>query len=293
MRLRGFLRVLFAVAAFGVVAPAQSAAPVAPLDPVKAKLVPELRAVAPGTTLWVDLHLDIEPGWHTYWRNPGDSGLPTEIAWTLPPGFAAGDIVWPVPERFVASGIGNYGYSRAVDLLSRADRSTAAARTRAARIEANASWLVCSEICIPGEAKLSLAHCRSAPARHRPTPAQPALFAAARKRVPKPAASPRLAAVGKEIRLTVPATASTGLDQSERHVLSGRGQHRRCRRRAENRAPRRRASMCCCNGQTARPRRADKLDGVLVCAARTAAPSAPIRSRQPRRRAAGPRATPR
>src|SRR5437016_5218002 len=83
--------------------------------PVTARLVPELAAISPGATLWIDLHLDIAPGWHTYWRNPGDSGLPTEIAWTLPAGFNAGDIVWPVPERFVASGIGNYGYSRAVD----------------------------------------------------------------------------------------------------------------------------------------------------------------------------------
>src|ERR1041384_656566 len=97
--------------------PARAAAPVPPTDPVQAKLVAEANAVAPGTTLWVDLHLDIAPGWHTYWRNPGDSGLPTEIAWTLPPGFSAGDIVWPVPERFVSNGIGNYGYSRAVDLL--------------------------------------------------------------------------------------------------------------------------------------------------------------------------------
>src|SRR5947209_13140595 len=94
-----------------------SAGPATDPHPVTARLVPELSAVAPGATLWIDLHLDIAPGWHTYWRNPGDSGLPTEIAWTLPPGFAAAAIVWPVPERFVASGIGNYGYSRAVDLL--------------------------------------------------------------------------------------------------------------------------------------------------------------------------------
>src|SRR3954468_16806829 len=212
MRLRGFLRVLFAVAAFGVLAPAQSAAPGAPLDPVKAKLVSELRAVAPGTTLWVDLHLDIEPGWHTYWRNPGDSGLPTEIAWTLPPGFAAAAIVWPVPERFVASGIGNYGYSRAVDLLVPIEVPQQLDPGADARIEANASWLVCAEICIPGGAKLSLAlPVGAAPAS--PDPDATALFAAARKRVPTPASfTAGFAAVGKEIRLSVPATASTGLD---------------------------------------------------------------------------------
>src|SRR6476646_5612198 len=72
---------------------------------------PEGAAIVPGKTLWVDLHLDIAPGWHTYWRNPGDSGLPTEISWKLPSGFSAGEIAWPVPQRFVENAIGNYGYS--------------------------------------------------------------------------------------------------------------------------------------------------------------------------------------
>ena len=95
-----------------------AAAPLArAAEPVAARLVPESAGISPGTTLWVDLHLDIAPGWHTYWRNPGDSGLPTELAWTLPAGFTAGDIVWPVPERFVVGTLGNYGYRDAVDLL--------------------------------------------------------------------------------------------------------------------------------------------------------------------------------
>src|SRR5438477_3389965 len=97
--------------------PASAAAPPNGAHPVTARLVPEVASMALGTTLWVDLHLDIAPGWHTYWRNPGDSGLPTEIAWTLPTGFRAGDIQWPVPERFVLGTIGNYGYSGTADLL--------------------------------------------------------------------------------------------------------------------------------------------------------------------------------
>src|SRR5256885_17075896 len=149
MTLRGVLRVLFAVAACGLIAPAQAAAPVEPLDPVKAKLVPELRAIAPGTILWVDLHLEIAPGWHTYWRNPGDSGLPTEIAWTLPTGFSAGDIKWPVPERFVVEGLGNYGYRDAVDLLIPITIGQDVKLGAAAHLEAVASWLGCSDICLP------------------------------------------------------------------------------------------------------------------------------------------------
>src|SRR5256885_10756142 len=205
MTLRGVLRVLFAVAACGLIAPAQAAAPVEPLDPVKAKLVPELRAILPGTTLWVALHLDIAPGWHTYWRNPGDSGLPTEIAWTLPAGFSAGDILWPVPERFVASGIGNYGYSRAVDLLVPIAVPQQLEPGNEARLEANASWLVCAEICIPGEAKLSLAiPVGATPASPDPDVAK--LFAAARKHVPIPASfTAGFAAADQEIRLSLPA----------------------------------------------------------------------------------------
>jgi DsbC/DsbD-like thiol-disulfide interchange protein len=62
-------------------------------DNVKARLVSEVAAVGPGQQFWVALELDIREGWHTYWRNPGDSGEPTKLAWQLPPGFTAGDIV--------------------------------------------------------------------------------------------------------------------------------------------------------------------------------------------------------
>src|SRR5580700_6467224 len=83
----------------GTAMPAQAAGALRLADPVKAELVPEAQSIAPGQRLWVDLHLTMAPGWHTYWRNPGDSGLPTEIAWQLPAGFTAGAIAWPVPER--------------------------------------------------------------------------------------------------------------------------------------------------------------------------------------------------
>src|SRR6202521_1913436 len=100
---------MMGLVALAVATPAaRAASPAVPSEPVAARLVPEAGSVAPGGTLWVDLHLDIAPGWHTYWRNPGDSGLPTEIAWNLPAGFSAGDIVWPVPEHFIVDGLGNY-----------------------------------------------------------------------------------------------------------------------------------------------------------------------------------------
>ena len=89
--------------------PAQAGGPAAPVDPVAARLIPEAAAIAQGQTLWVDLHLEMASGWHTYWQNPGDSGLPTTIDWKMPAGFKAGAIDWPVPERFVQGNIGNYG----------------------------------------------------------------------------------------------------------------------------------------------------------------------------------------
>ena len=211
MRVGTFLGIILAVALCAS-GPAHAAAPVVPADPVKAKLIAEASAVAPGTTLWVDLHLDIAPGWHTYWRNPGDSGLPSEIAWTLPLGFAADDIQWPVPERFVSNGIGNYGYSGAVDLLVPIKVPQQLGSGAEVRLEANASWLVCSEICIPGEAKLLLTLPTGiAPAAPDPTAA--ALFAAARARLPKPADfAAQFSVSQKQIRVHVPAEATAGAD---------------------------------------------------------------------------------
>jgi len=67
---------------------------------VKASLVAETDAVRPGQPLTVGIRLEMEKGWHTYWRNPGDSGLPTRVRWTLPAGFSAGELRWPYPQRF-------------------------------------------------------------------------------------------------------------------------------------------------------------------------------------------------
>src|SRR5438270_7853789 len=120
MRIGAILKTMSALA--GLVAllssgGARAGGPPAPEDLVKPGLVAETALIAAGATLWVDLHLEVKPGWHVYWRNPGDSGLPTAIDWKLPPGFSAGRILWPVPQHFVQNGIGNYGYAGSVDLL--------------------------------------------------------------------------------------------------------------------------------------------------------------------------------
>src|SRR5258708_19152112 len=79
---------------------------------VKARLVSEVSAVGPGQVFWVALELNIRDGWHTYWRNPCDSGEPTKLALQLPAEFTAGDIVWTTPHRFEIAPLVNYGYDK-------------------------------------------------------------------------------------------------------------------------------------------------------------------------------------
>src|SRR5476649_1203069 len=79
---------------------------------VKAQLVSEVSSIGPGQVFWVALELGIRDGWHTYWRNPGDSGEATKLLWQMPPGFSAGDIVWTTPHRFEIAPLVNYGYAK-------------------------------------------------------------------------------------------------------------------------------------------------------------------------------------
>src|SRR4051794_37415428 len=88
-------------------------------DNVRAELLADVSAVKPGEPFWVGLRQTIRPKWHTYWKNPGDSGLPTEIKWTLPEGVTAEPIVWPTPHLFDIGGIVNYGYQDETMLLVR------------------------------------------------------------------------------------------------------------------------------------------------------------------------------
>src|SRR6516162_9906984 len=132
-----------ALAATLTVAPAVRAdGPPDPNTLVRAELVAETTSLAPASTLWVDLHLAIKPGWHVYWRNPGDSGLPTTIDWRLPSGFSAGNISWPAPEHFVKNGVGNYGYAGSADLLVPITAPKELTAGETAALKAEASWLV-------------------------------------------------------------------------------------------------------------------------------------------------------
>ena len=113
---------------------------------------PKTAGVAPGGTITVALEEKIAPGWHTYWKNPGDAGAPTEIEWTLPPGWKADAIQWPRPKRLPVGPLMDYGYEGTLWLLTKTDRARRCQARRRSTIKAAVSWLVCKKICIPEEA---------------------------------------------------------------------------------------------------------------------------------------------
>lgn len=113
--------------------------------------------VKPGETFYVALDQKIAPGWHTYWRNPGDSGEPTSISWTLPSAVSASAIKWPKPEAIPFGPLVNYGYSERVVLPVAITVPAAAKIGDLLKLGADVTWLECSDICIPGEAKVAIA----------------------------------------------------------------------------------------------------------------------------------------
>jgi thiol:disulfide interchange protein len=168
-----FFALLLAAPAFG-----QS---VVKTDNVRAELISEVSTIKPGEPFWVALRQTIKPHWHTYWKNPGDSGLPTEIAWTLPAGAKADPIVWPTPSFIDVGGIVNYGFHD--DILLLVKITPPAQASGSFRLEANANWLVCDDVCIPEDGKFAL----DLPVGAAATPADAAtraLFDKARRDVP-------------------------------------------------------------------------------------------------------------
>src|SRR6478609_3428135 len=121
---------------------------------VHARLVAEDKAVAPGGSITVALEEKIAPRWHTYWKIPGDAGAPTEIQWTLPPGWKADAIQWPRPKRLPVGPLMDYGYEGTPWLLTRLTAPADASGTAA--LKAHVTWLVCKQICIPEETNLSI-----------------------------------------------------------------------------------------------------------------------------------------
>jgi thiol:disulfide interchange protein len=140
--------------------------------------------VTPGKQVWVGLQLAHQPEWHTYWKNSGDSGLPTQLQWTLPAGVIAGDISWPLPKKVFIGNLANYGYEGTVLLpvpLTITPEFKPTLLGSDLDVKLKAQWLVCKKECIPEEGEFAL----KIPARST-TALNAAAFEAAFAAQPKP-----------------------------------------------------------------------------------------------------------
>jgi thiol:disulfide interchange protein/DsbC/DsbD-like thiol-disulfide interchange protein len=117
------------------------------------QLVLSANPARPGDTIWVGVDLKMDAGWHTYWKNPGDSGIATTIKWDLPPGVTAGEIQWPLPEKLPPAEVTTYGYENEVMLLVPLTLATNLAPGPLV-LKADVAWLECKEQCVPGKASV-------------------------------------------------------------------------------------------------------------------------------------------
>lgn len=168
---------------------------------VHASLIPETKAVAPGGTVTIALQEKIASGWHTYWRNPGDAGQPSEIQWSLPPGWKAGAIQWPTPRRLPVASLMDYGYVGRPWLLINLTAPATAKPGEKVTLKGHASWLVCKNVCIPEDQQVALSLVVGPPGPPDPR------FAAARALLPTPSPWMVQYALGKTLDLFVDAPA--------------------------------------------------------------------------------------
>jgi len=171
---------------------------------VRPELLADTNAVVPGKPFMVGLLLRMAPGWHTYWKFSGDAGLPTEIKWKLPPGWKIGDIQWPIPLKTNDPGdIETYGYENEV-LLMQEITPPGKIDGSSVNLSAEANWLVCEKICIPGSATLRL----DMPVASTSQPANTDVFARYRRLIPQNLPGPDVARVdwsrvGPDLRLKI------------------------------------------------------------------------------------------
>ena len=189
---------------------------------VKATLLADTDAIVPGKAFTAGLLLRMAPHWHTYWKFSGDAGLPSEIKWTLPPGWKAGEIQWPIPLRLMDPGdIETYGYENEV-LLMQEITPPASFADSSVKLSAEATWLVCERLCIPGSTKLSL----DLPIAAQAGPANEELFSRARRLLPQNWPESKVASAswtrsGSEMQLAIESAALTNYPVVEFFPLPG------------------------------------------------------------------------
>jgi DsbC/DsbD-like thiol-disulfide interchange protein len=122
---------------------------------VKADLISTSRTYEAGKPVQMAIRLTIDPGWHSYWLNPGEGGMKTSVKWDLPAGWTAGELENPVPSRFIGGGLASFGYKGAV--IFPVKLNPPADAEGPANLMVNVSWLACDDqACVPGRAELSL-----------------------------------------------------------------------------------------------------------------------------------------
>ncbi len=175
------------IAIFGLLASSAQAQAKKDTSPnSSATLVAETASIQPGVPFTVALRLQMDAHWHSYWRNPGDSGTATAIKWKLPPGFKAGSIQWPHPERIMVPPLVSYGYENEVWLLTDITPPQNLAPGTKVSLQATADWLVCKQVCLPAKEQVGL----QLPVSEQAAPDQrwAAQFAEVRAAFPRPAA---------------------------------------------------------------------------------------------------------
>lgn len=151
----------------------------------RVELLAEQTAARPGSVFQLGAHFILEPGWHIYWINPGDSGQPPVLKWQLPAGFSADEIKWPRPERMQpAPQLADFGYHNEVLLPVKLHVPATAKAGEPIQIAAEAKWLVCREVCLPERAQLHLTVPVAATAKANPQSAP--IFARTEKLLPQP-----------------------------------------------------------------------------------------------------------
>src|SRR5205814_10225203 len=122
-----------------------------------ATLLADVDSVKAGKPFTLGVLLKIKPGWHVYWKNPGDSGLPTRVTWTMPEGFTAGELRFPIPTRFDQPGdIIGYGYHDELHLTATVTPPKNLDAGKPLTFGADVAWLVCEKVCLPGKASVSV-----------------------------------------------------------------------------------------------------------------------------------------
>ncbi|HJV43335.1 protein-disulfide reductase DsbD family protein [Caulobacter sp.] len=156
MFLKRAVLALQALLAASVLAGAALAGPVVNSGHIESELAPQEAGIAPGGTVYVALRQKIQKDWHTYWRNPGDAGEATKIAWTLPAGWRAGEMVWPTPIKARLGPLLDYAYEGEVLIPVPITAPADAQVGTTVSLTADVSYLVCEQVCVPEDAKLSL-----------------------------------------------------------------------------------------------------------------------------------------